>query len=146
MTQQEAQVLVKKHGGYKQAARAIGMAKSTFGDIARGITTNPRGNTVKPMAVAGIVQPCKKKTLSEFRATYDKAFIVPRRIKDGIKKLGITGWEYEVQFAKIAGISLTDLAAYRDQFAENVIQISRDGRRAWAGSASTAQQMREMVS
>lgn len=83
------------------------------------------------------------RSLSEFRSTYDKATIIPAKVKEALKSLG-TGWEYEVQFAKLAGVSLADLGAFRDQFAPHVVSL-REGRRAWAGTAATAKQMREML-
>ena len=86
------------------------------------------------------------KSLAEFRATHDKAFIIPKKIKEALQQLGSSGWEYEVGFAKLAGISLADLGNFRDQFAEHVVAIRRDGKRAWAGSKDTAAKMRAMVS
>jgi len=38
-----------------------------------------------------------------------------------------------------------DLGAFRDQFAAHVVTLNREGRRAWAGTASVAKQMREML-
>ena len=85
----------------------------------------------------------KGRTLKEFKETYDKATIVPQRIRNGLKMLG-QGWEYEVLFAKMAGVSLADLSAFRDQFADHVITL-KESRRAWAGSAAVAKAMREML-
>ena len=85
------------------------------------------------------------RSLAEFRQQYDKGFIVPARIRDGLKTIGPAGWEYEAEFAKICGVSFSDLGRYRDGFADHLVTIGRDGRRAWAGSARTAQAMREML-
>lgn len=85
------------------------------------------------------------RSLADFRAQYDKSHIVPARVRDALHALG-GGWEYEVQFAKMAGVSLQDLGRFRDQFASHVVQIGRDARRAWAGTVSTATAMKEMLS
>jgi hypothetical protein len=96
-------------------------------------------------AQAAPIAPSKAgRSLAEFRAAYDKSTIVPGRVKAAIKALGAGGWEYEVQFARNAGVSLADLAAFRDEFASHIVQL-KEGRRAWAGSAKAAQQMREML-
>lgn len=87
------------------------------------------------------------KSLQEFRAEHDKSYIVPLKIREAIKKLGVDGWEYEVQFLRLAGLSVTDLAAYRDEFADHFVVVGgRNPKRLWAGSVGLAQKMREMVS
>jgi len=85
----------------------------------------------------------KGRTLTEFKATYDKDTIIPAKVKAALKTLG-AGWEYEVAFARLAGVSLSDLGNYRDQFAGHVVTL-RESRRAWSGSTATAKAMREMV-
>lgn len=97
--------------------------------------TKPAAPAAKPLG----------KSIEEFRAAHDKSFIVPRRIKEALEKLGAT-WQTELEFAKLAGISITDLAAFRQQFEDFVVHVSRDGsRRVWAGTKGLAQKMREMV-
>lgn len=91
-----------------------------------------------------VPQGCKRKTLADFRATYDKSTIVPAKIKAGIKALTKHGWEYEVQFAKEIGVSLADLANFRELFTDYFILL-REGRRVWVGSVETAKQMKEMI-
>jgi hypothetical protein len=86
----------------------------------------------------------KSKTLADFRNTYDKATIVPARVKAALKSLGAAGWEYEVAFVKLAGVSLMDLALFREQFAPYIVNL-KDNKRAWAGSTKTATTMREML-
>lgn len=143
MTGSEVLALVKKHGGNaRAAAKAAGVARSTFQEWVK------KAKSGKDIATAPASEHTSKKvgrSLSDFRSAYDKDFIIPTKIKDGLKTLA-GGWEYEVTFAKIAGVSLSDLAAYRDQFAAYVVVVKRDGKRAWAGSASMAKAMREMVS
>ncbi len=82
--------------------------------------------------------------LTEFRATFDKDFIVPKRIREGLKELG-NGWEYEAEFIRHIGVRAIDLAAYRDQFADHIVTIRVESKRAWAGTVAAAKQMREMV-
>ena len=138
LTQDDAEALVKKHGSVTKAARAAGFARSSFRRMLTGVTKTP--------AVHAPAAPTKSgKSLADFRATYDKDFIIPQRIRAGIKALG-AGWEYEVAFAKLAGVSMNDLGNYREQFADYVVTLKRDGKRAWAGTAGMAKAMREMVS
>lgn len=138
MTRQEAVAAVAKYGSGNAAARALNVARSTIqralkrGDQKRGRAESVAATGKRP-----------GKTLAEFRLTYDKATIVPAKIKAGLKALG-GGWEYEVQFAKLAGVSLADLGMFRDQFAAHVVSL-RESRRAWAGTAAVANQMREMI-
>jgi hypothetical protein len=110
------------------------------------LTATPHGRAVAaPVATAAAGTPAKMgRSLTEFRATYDKATIVPTRVKAALKALGAGGWEYENIFARAAGVSLSDLANFRDAFAAHIVSL-REGRRAWAGSAATAAAMREMI-
>jgi hypothetical protein len=138
MTKGDAEALVKKHGSVTKAARAAGMARTSFRRLL------PIG-TRTPVARAAAAPNKAGKSIADFRATYDKDFIIPQRIRAGIKALG-AGWEYEVAFAKLAGVSLNDLGNYREQFADYVVTLKRDGKRAWAGTVSMAKAMRGMVS
>ena len=85
------------------------------------------------------------KNLAEFRALHDKDFIVPKKIREGLKNLA-GSWDYESVFSKNIGVSLSDLGNYREQFAAYVVHIRKDGKRAWSGNVATAKAMREMVS
>ena len=98
------------------------------------------GQAAKPAAAA----PKAGKSLGEFRATYDRNFIVPQKIKAALAKLR-GGWEYEVDFARLAGASLMDIGRVREQFADHLVVVGRDGRRAWAGTKATAEAMRKML-
>lgn len=101
--------------------------------------------TPKPTKSAGPAAKPIGKSIEEFRAAHDKSFIVPRKIKAAIEKLG-NGWQSELEFAKLAGLSMTDLGAYRAQFEDFVVVVARDGsRRVWAGTKALAAKMREMV-
>jgi DNA-binding transcriptional regulator YdaS (Cro superfamily) len=141
MTTAEAKAAVAKYGSQSAAARALGVGRMTVHDACHGkrmVNKVSHAPTDKPATGA------KVKTLSDFRATYDKATIIPAKLKAALKLLGGSGWEYEVQFARNAGVSLTDLANFREMFAANIVNL-RDNRRAWAGSAGTAKTMREMI-
>ena len=143
----EALRILKATGGIREAAKA---AKMSFGGFrSRLATAKKRGLTLsaaknaKPNGKA--MKPSKSgRSLQDFRAEYDKDFIVPQKISDALRILG-DGWEYEVQFAKLASVGLVDLASYRDAFAEHVVVLGREGRRAWAGTKEAAAKMREML-
>jgi len=86
------------------------------------------------------------KNLSDFRAAHDRSFIVPRKIESAIQKLGPDGWDYEVQFLKLAELSTTDLALFRDQFEDFTVMVGgRNAKRCWCGSKELAKKLRLMV-
>lgn len=88
-------------------------------------------------------KPKVGRSLTEFKNTYDKNTIVPAKIKAALKLLG-NGWDFEVNFAKLAGVSLADLGNFREMFVDHVVTL-KESRRAWAGTIATAKAMREMV-
>lgn len=120
-------------------ARLAGVSESQSKDFLKGTA---KAKTAKVTAIVAV--HVKGKTLADFRQVYDKATIVPAKVKAAIKLLGVSGWEYESQFAKIAGVTLSDIGMFRDQFAGHIVSL-RDNRRAWAGSEKTANIMREMI-
>lgn len=89
------------------------------------------------------------RSLEDFRAAHDKNFIVPKKIKDALSKLG-DSWEYEVDFIKIAGVSALDAAAFRDQFENHIVTVKVNGsshrKNVWAGTPAFAAKLREMAS
>lgn len=93
-------------------------------------------------------KPSTGKSLQDFRAEHDKSYIVPKRIREAVAKLG-DGWLYEVEFLRLAGLSTTDLAAYRDEFLDYVVNVGSAGgktpRRIWAGTKALAQKMRDLL-
>lgn len=135
--------LVKKHGGITQAAKAAGVAYKYMWRRYNNKMSDGGGAPKKPVTTLAGIDARGARSLSEFKATYDKSYIVPRAIKAGLKSLG-GGWEYEVAFAKMINVSLQDLGAYRDEFVQHVVAL-REGRRAWAGKASVADEMRKML-
>jgi len=94
--------------------------------------------------VATATTKAKGKSLADFKATYDRSYIVPKRIREGLKALR-GGWEYEAQFARLAAVSTQDLNMYRDEFAAHIVPLNKDGRRAWAATATLAEQMKGMI-
>lgn len=85
--------------------------------------------------------------LGEFRATFDKNYIVPQRIRAAIEQIGKEAWVYEVELQKLAGLSVTDLAMFRDQFEDYFVTVNdrSNKKRLWCGSKEFAVQLREMV-
>mgnify|MGYP001574533519 CR=1 FL=1 len=138
LSKAEIEAAVKQHGSEQKAAKALKIDRSTFrrwrqnGVPAKLVALSPKTNGATF-------------TLADFRAAHDKGFIVPRKIREGLKALGSNGWRYESLFAHLAGVSLADLGNFRDAFADHIVEIKRDGRRAWAGTPKLAKEMREMV-
>lgn len=89
------------------------------------------------------------KSLEEFRSAHDKNYIVPKKIKDALTKLN-ESWEYEIDFIKLAGVSLTDLATFREQFDEHIVAVKVSGashrKNVWAGTVAFATKLRELAS
>lgn len=141
MTAEEAQRVIEKHGGIKKAAKALHVSDHTIRGALKRSPAPSGGPATKATGNKKIVG----RTVGEFRETYDRDFIVPRRIREAIKALGAS-WLYEVEFAKLAEVSLSDLGTYRSMFEDKyVVTIRRDGKRAWAGTPKIAQELREMV-
>lgn len=83
------------------------------------------------------------RNLEDFRAAHDKSFIVPKRIKEGLAKLG-DSWEYEVEFIKRCQLSTTDFAAHREPFKEFYVETGGGSpKRVWAGTKAFAAKLRE---
>ena len=147
MNREQAVALVKKYGSENKAVRAAGCSRwelrSALGKEVLKSARPAGGATAKP-AIAARPVPAGGRSLAEFRNTYDKNTIVPAKIKTALRQLG-SGWEYEVAFAKMAGVGLAELGQFREQFVEHVVQIGRDARRAWAGTKATAEAMRRML-
>ena len=137
ITPERAAAAIREHGGLRPAARALGMDSGWLCRVAKRATA---GTSAAPAA-----KPKGVKTLTDFRQAYDKDTIVPAKIKEGLAALGADGWEYEVEFAKLCGVGLYDMGRVRDRFADHVVSIGRNTRRAWAGSKALAAKMREMV-
>jgi hypothetical protein len=98
-----------------------------------------------------VTAPAKKsagKDVEAFRQSHDKSYRIPRIIKESLAELG-DGWEYELEFLKRSGLSVVDLATYRDQFADNWMEVrsgNRNVKRVWAGTVKFANKLREHYS
>lgn len=141
ITQAECKAAVKEHGSNAAAARALGMDRNTFRARLSG---RPAAGTARA-AQPATTPTSAGRSLSEFRAVYDKDTIIPQRIDAALVQLGKDGWAYEMEFVKLAGLGLAQLAAYRDAYAEYVVSLNRESKRAWAGSKALAAKMREML-
>lgn len=85
------------------------------------------------------------KSVEDFRKNHDRNYIVPEKIRAGIAQIG-DGWVYESEFLKLASLSTTDLATFRDQFEDFwVVADKSSKKRVWCGSEEFAAQLREMV-
>lgn len=92
----------------------------------------------------------KPKTLADFKAAHDPDVIVPNKIRAAlaaIEKIGPEHYEYEGDFLKLTGLSTTQLAKYRDQFAAHIIDTpathgKSSAKRVYFGSAKAAAKLR----
>ena len=142
-------------GSYRATGRKLGISETTVRRVVNGlrevdfsrIRQAPLPLQLGTCTLTTPTMPAHHphKTLADFKATYDKATIIPAKIRAEITALTPERWEYESQFAKSAGVSLSDLGDYRDQFSEYVVALERGTRRAWAGSTQLAATMREML-
>jgi hypothetical protein len=90
----------------------------------------------------------KPKGADDFQKLYDNSYVVPKKIQEGLAKLGPDGWEYQAEFAKSCGVNnLAHFNAYCVQFEkDHCVQIGGSkGKRAWAGSKALATKMRSML-
>lgn len=138
MTKSEAESLILMHGGQQKAADAAGVSRHV---IRRALLRSDK--PVKGANESTKVTASKSRSVSQFREEYDKSFYIPKKIDAALKELG-SGWLYESEFCKLAGVSPTDLSAFRDQYSDRIVQL-KEGRRAWAGRPSVAKEMREML-
>ena len=91
----------------------------------------------------------KGRDFGAFRAAHDDSFIVPKKIRDALAKLG-NAWVYEQEFIKLCGpgTSLTKFAAYREQFSEFYLDVpggDNRGKRLWCGTKAFAAKLREVA-
>ena len=88
------------------------------------------------------------KSLEEFRLAHDKNYIIPKKIKEALAKLG-SSWEYEIDFVKLAGVSTMDMIRFRDQFESHIVEVKSNGshkKNVWAGTTEFARKLREAAS
>lgn len=141
MTQAEAKAAVQKYGTKAGAARALNMPRQTLCDYFDGVHKKARAES---KAVCGATEKHVKKA-SDFRALFHKGTIVPSKIKAAISAMAPGEWKYESEFAHDAQISASDIAKYREPFADNIVYIQRESKRVWAKTASLATELRGML-
>lgn len=135
MTGKKALELFKKHRTYADAAKAAGMVRSTF---QRLLNDNFTREEIQPGLVV-------KKNLSQFKKYYDRSTYVPKRVRATLRELG-SGWVYELEFIKSAGVNRFDLNAVREMFADHIVKPCRSsGKRIWVGTKTMANKMRQML-
>lgn len=77
----------------------------------------------------------KARSLSDFQSVHDKSVVIPGKIRAALAemaKLGPEHYEYELEFLKLAGLSVTDLAAHRDQFAAHIVHVKHANGKAYS--------------
>ena len=91
----------------------------------------------------------KAKTLADFKAAHDPDVIVPNKIRVGlaaIAKEGPENWLYEQEFLRLTGVSTTQIARYRDQFAAHIVEApgtnTKATKRVYFGNAKVAAKLR----
>ena len=90
------------------------------------------------------------KTVADFRSAHDPNVIIPTKINAALaamRKEGPEQWDYEGDFLRRAGINVTQLSRFRDQFSAYVIEASgvnnKAARRIWFGDCKVASKIRE---
>lgn len=91
----------------------------------------------------------KPKTLADFKAAHDPNVIVPNKIRlalAAIEKEGPEHYLYELDFLKLSGLSTTQLASFRDQFAAHIVEApaahGKSIKRVYFGNAKVAAKLR----
>lgn len=104
--------------------------------------------------------PAAKRSLSTFAAAHNPAIIIPNKIRAALEKMrkddGDESYAYEFSdstggtpFAKLAGVSIVHLNAYREQFEEHLVEAKQDTgsrrgpRWVWFATAKAAKAARE---
>ncbi len=91
----------------------------------------------------------KPNTLADFKAQFDQNVVVPNKIRaafSAMLKESPEAWEYEGDFIKRAGLSQTQIGAYREQFEKHVVvakSSNRSDRKVWFADAKVAAKARE---
>jgi hypothetical protein len=131
MTLEDIEAAIRKHGTKTLAAKSFGMNRM---QLTRKIASLQKQKAPKSQSVGF--------TRDDFRSKYDKSFIVPRRIKEALQKLGPTRYLPEADFTRLAGISQTDMAAYRALFEDDYVVVVERTKRLWCGSKTLASEFR----
>lgn len=91
----------------------------------------------------------KVKNVEDFRAAHDNNVIVPQKIRAALAamlKVGPEQWEYEADFMKLAGVSQTQIGAFREGFIDHIVDApglsGRTARRVWFADVRVAKKVR----
>lgn len=86
------------------------------------------------------------KTLDDFRSAHDRNVIVPTKIRKALAEMEAEhpeNWEYELDFMRRAGISQTDIGAFRPQFDAHIVETAgKNQKKVWFASAKVAEKAR----
>ncbi len=90
------------------------------------------------------------KTLADFRAAHDPNVIVPTKIRAALaamEKEGPEHWLYEVDFLRLSGLSTTQLAMFRKDFENHIVEVpggssGKSAKRIYFGNAKVAAKLR----
>ena len=86
------------------------------------------------------------RTLDDFRAAHDKRVIIPAKIRKALAEMEAESpenWDYEIDFMRRAGISQTDIGAYRPQFEAHVVEVNgKNPKKVWFASTKIAEKAR----
>lgn len=98
----------------------------------------------KRKAAVAVATSAKKagRPISEALGLYDKSTYIPRRITEGIEKLGKGNYLLEAEFLRLCDIkSSTDFSRFRDKFTDYFATVpgpNRSPARLWFGSKKDA--------
>lgn len=88
----------------------------------------------------------KRRTLNDLYAEHDDDVLIPGKITAALKALAKEGpeqHETDTEFSRRAGVSNTQLGAYREQFRKHFIVLAgRNGKRYWFGNPEAAKKAR----
>lgn len=87
------------------------------------------------------------KNLSDFRSAHDRNVVVPQKINNALVamfKEGAENWEYEADLVRRAGISQTDLGAFRAKFEDHIVDTgsAKKPKRVWFADKKVATKAR----
>lgn len=94
----------------------------------------------------------KKKTLATLAAVHSRDVVIPAKIRAAFAKMKANGddYEYAGDFCKLAGISFSDLGAYREKFEAHIASVralgttngKRNARDVWFHDVKSAEKVR----
>jgi len=146
MNSDEVKAAIRKCGSQTKAARMLNISRRQIRKILTGVVkvVNPvKTRPCQSTLPVGVSRSVTARSLKDFRELYDKNLIIPRKIRDAIKRLGQNGWAYEIEFVKDAEISQADMGNFREKFSDYVVVLK--SKRVWAGSPRLAQTLRSML-